>query len=177
MNRPPALVQVYTGDGKGKTTAALGQALRGAGRGWRVAIYQFMKPAGSSGEHLFGPRLAEAIRIIPLGRPRWIGPEPGVDPQDAALAQSGLDQARREMLSGQVDMLVLDELNPAVYFGLIELETALEFIRSRPEEVELVITGRRAPREILALADLITTMHPDRHPFELGVPAREGIEY
>ena len=171
------MVQVYTGNGKGKTTAALGQALRAAGRGFNVAIYQLMKPTQSSGEHFFFNDFNERIKIIPLGLPRWIRKDATPDPEDVDSAVYGLAEAQQDMLSGQTDMLIMDELNPAVYFGLVDLNAALNFIKARPPHVELIITGRQAPEEILALADLITIMAPERHPFKWGVPAREGIEY
>lgn len=179
MSPPPplkGLIQVYTGDGKGKTTAALGQALRAAGRGLRTRVFQFMKPPDSTGEHLSFTNLGPGCEITPLGRAKWIS-KSGFDDDDQRLAAEGLNLAREAMLSGSVDLLILDEINVALHFGLLELEPVLDLLKTRPENVELILTGRNAPPEIIEAADLVTEMRLLKHPFQAGITAREGIEY
>ncbi len=170
------LVQVYTGDGKGKTTAALGQAVRAAGRGFRVQIFQFMKPGHSNGEQYSAPYFGEKLTIIPIGRPNWVRRDRPAA-VDVRLARAGLTAAHKTMTSGQVDMLVLDEICPAVHYQLLSLADVLKLIERRPPEVELILTGRSAAKEILEKADLITEMALRRHPYNHGVPARLGIEF
>lgn len=169
------LVQVYTGEGKGKTTAALGLALRAAGRGLKVKIIQFLKAPDSSGEHFAALRLAPELEIIPSGRPGFIKREP--DPEDLRLARQALALAGQILASGQVDLLVLDEINVALSLGLIKTAEVLALIEGKPAAVELVLTGRGAPEEILLKADLVTEMRLVKHPFQEGLAAREGIEF
>ena len=169
------LVQVYTGDGKGKTTAALGLAMRAVGRGLRVRFYQFMKPPESSGEHFSASRLPN-LEIIPLGRPNWVFPATGPDSEDISMAAAGLARAREDLVSGDFDLIILDEVLVAVLLRLLELPALMDLLDARPPHVELVLTGRGAPREILDRADLVSSMTPVKHPFDAGIPAREGIE-
>jgi len=170
------LIQVYTGEGKGKTTAALGQALRARGRGLRVKIYQFLKPPHSSGEHFAATLLDPGLEIVPLGRKGFLTRR-GVQKEDSELAKAGLDQARRAMTEGLVDLLVLDEINVALSLGVLDLDDVLAFLDDRPPSVEVILTGRGAPREVLARADLVTEMKPVKHPYKQGIKAREGIEF
>jgi len=168
------LLEVYTGDGKGKTTAALGLALRMSGHGGRVAIIQFMKGWDSYGE-------IEALKRVPglrherTGTPDYVyrGQE---SPVDRMEAQRGLDLAR-ECLGGEYDLVVLDELNVVLDFGLLELQPVLDLLRSRPFHVEVVVTGRGAPQALLDAADLVTEMREVRHPYTKGVVSRRGIDY
>jgi len=170
------LVQVYTGDGKGKTTAALGLALRAAGRGLKVLIVQFMKPPESTGEHFALKKLGDRVEVRAVGQPKWLRAD-RLDPEDIELAGKGLAEARQAMLSGAFDLLVLDEVNVAVHFHLLRVEDVLALLRDRPENVEVVLTGRRAAPELIEAADLVTEMRPIKHPFEQGIEAREGIEF
>ena len=170
------LIQVYTGEGKGKTTSALGQALRAKGRGLRVKVYQFLKSPQSSGEHFAASLLGPDLEIIPLGRKGFVTRR-GVQKEDTDLAQAGLEQARRAMSEGSVDLLVLDEINMVVSLGVLPLAEVLSFLDQRPARVEVVLTGRGAPREILNRADLVTEMRLVKHPYKQGVKAREGIEF
>jgi len=168
------LLQVYTGNGKGKTTAALGLALRMSGHGGRVAVIQFMKGWDFYGE-------IEALKRIPglrherTGTPDYVrrGQE---SPVDRSEAKRGLDLAR-ECLGGEFDLVVLDELNVVLDFGLLELEPVLEMLRSRPPHVEVLVTGRGAPQALLEAADLVTEMKEVRHPYTKGVVSRRGIDY
>ncbi|MDD2852398.1 MAG: cob(I)yrinic acid a,c-diamide adenosyltransferase [Desulfuromonadaceae bacterium] len=167
-------VQVYTGDGKGKTTASLGLALRAVGRGLNVCIFQFIKGGGRYGEHLAAEKLAPLLTIIQTGRPGWVNTKD--ISEDRQVAQKALVQAQELLASGVFDLFVCDEINGAVGFGLIDVEQVLELIRMRPEKTELVLTGRNAHKSIIAAADLVTEMVDIKHYYKAGVPARTGIE-
>ena len=168
-------IQVYTGNGKGKTTAALGLALRACGRGLRVLMIQFMKGGGPYGEHAAAEKLAPLLTIIPTGRPGWVR-RPNPDPEDIRLAQDALILARTALFGGDYDLVILDEINGAVSFGLVAVEELLDLMRAKPPTVELVLTGRDAHEEIIAAADLVTEMREIKHYYRTGVPSREGIE-
>lgn len=166
-------VHSYTGDGKGKTTAALGLALRAAGHGLRTYIGQFMK--GQRYGELEALRGHPLITIEQYGEARCIRRE-DVASEDVARARRGLERARREMMSGRYEVVVLDEIHVAIWFGLLPVEEVLAFIDQRPGQVELILTGRRAAEEILEKADLVTEMREVKHYYQRGVPARDGIE-
>lgn len=166
-------VQVYTGDGKGKTSAALGLALRAAGHGMRTYIGQFMK--GQHYGELDALRDQPLVTIEQYGDVRCIRRE-DVTPEHIAQAQRGLEQARHAMLSGQYDVVVLDEVNVTIWFGLLAVEEVLAFLDQRPDFVEMILTGRRAPQELIERADLVTEMREVKHYYEQGVEARKGIE-
>ena len=166
-------VQVYTGDGKGKTTAALGLALRASGHGMHTYIGQFMK--GQPYGELDALRDHPHITIEQYGDVRCIRREE-VTPDHVAQARQGLERAREAMLSGQYDIVVLDEINVTIWFGLLTVEEVLTFLDERPEHMEVILTGRRAPPELIERADLVTEMREVKHYYEQGVLAREGIE-
>ncbi len=166
-------VQIYTGDGKGKTTAALGLALRASGHGLRTYIGQFMK--GQRYGELEALRGNVHITIEQYGEVHHIY-EDSVTADDVERARRGLELAREAMLSGRYDILVLDEINVAIWFGLIETEEVLAFLDERPAEVEVVLTGRRAPQALIDRAHLVTEMRMVKHYYEQGVGARRGIE-
>lgn len=166
-------VQLYTGDGKGKTTAALGLAVRAAGRGLRTYIGQLMK--GQRYGELEALRGCANITIEQYGDLRCIHREE-VTPQHVAQAREGLEQAREAMLSGEYDIVVLDEVNVSIWFGLLETKDVLTFLDQKPERVEVVLTGRRAPQELIERADLVTEMREVKHYYQQGVTARIGIE-
>jgi len=166
-------VQVYTGDGKGKTTAALGLALRAAGSGLRTYIGQFMK--GQRYGELDAVRLVAAITLEQYGDPRCIHREE-VTPQHIAQAREGLAKVRDAMLSGMYDIVVLDEVNVAIWFGLLSVAEVLALLEERPPYVEIILTGRRAPQELIERADLVTEMREVKHYYVQGVSARVGIE-
>ncbi|RLC62476.1 MAG: cob(I)yrinic acid a,c-diamide adenosyltransferase [Chloroflexota bacterium] len=166
-------VQVYTGDGKGKTTAALGLALRASGHEMRTYIGQFMK--GQRYGELEALRDHPYITIEQYGNVRCIRREE-VTPEHVAQARRGLERAREAMLSGRYDIVVLDEVNVAIWFGLLTVEEVLAFLDQRPEHVEVILTGRRAPSELIERADLVTEMREVKHYYQQGVLARRGIE-
>ncbi|MGQ9780108.1 MAG: cob(I)yrinic acid a,c-diamide adenosyltransferase [Bacillota bacterium] len=170
------MVQVYTGDGKGKTTAALGLALRAVGHGWRVVFFQFLKGQRADGELAAARRLAPELVIIPCGTGEFIIGRPPTA-EEVALAREGLARARRVLAAGEAEMVVLDEVAAAIGLGLLEETAVLEAIRSRAPGVEVVLTGRAMPAGLLAAADLISEVKCLRHPFQRGFAGREGIDY
>ena len=167
-------VQVYTGNGKGKTTAALGLALRAVGRNLKVCVLQFIKGSGRYGEHLAAEKLAPLLTIIQTGRPGWVNTTDITE--DRKVAQEALVQAEQLLKSGEYDIFICDEINGAVGFGLIDVEQVLELIRQKPEKVELVLTGRNAHPLVIEAADLVTERCEIKHYYKAGVPARTGIE-
>jgi cob(I)alamin adenosyltransferase len=169
-------VQVYTGKGKGKTTAALGLCLRAAGHGLRACVILFMKGGIIYGEVQAARRFNGLLEIIPAGRESFVSRR-APEAEDIRLARQGLVQAREIMTSGRVDILVLDEINVALDFGLVDLSAVLDLIAGKPEDMELVLTGRNAPPEIIAAADLVTEMREIKHYWKKGMPARKGIEH
>ncbi|MFW6115682.1 MAG: cob(I)yrinic acid a,c-diamide adenosyltransferase [Chloroflexota bacterium] len=166
-------VQIYTGDGKGKTTAALGLALRASGHGLHTYVGQFMK--GQRYGELDALRDNPYITLEQYGDTHHIYEE-SVTADDVERARCGLALARDAMLSGEYDILVLDEVSVAIWFGLLETDDILAFLDQRPEDVEVVLTGRRAPQELIHRAHLVTEMRPLKHYYEQGVVARPGIE-
>jgi cob(I)alamin adenosyltransferase len=175
MKLEQGCVQVYTGNCKGKTTAALGLALRAVGRGLKVIMIQFMKGGGPYGEHLAAARLAPELTIIPTGRKGWVNRDNPAQ-EDIDLAAGALAMAKEKLLSGEYDLVILDEINGTAGFGLIKVDEILELISIRPQQVELVLTGRNADPRVIAAADLVTEMVEVKHYYKAGVPARLGIE-
>jgi len=175
MKLDQGCVQVYTGNCKGKTTAALGLAFRAVGCGLKVVMVQFMKGGGPYGEHLAAARLAPDLTIIPTGREGWVNKD-NPDKEDIDLAVKALALAKEKLLSCTYDMVILDEVNGAVCFGLLPVEALLELLQLRPKQVELVLTGRNAHPRVVEAADLVTEMKEIKHYYKTGVPARCGIE-
>ena len=169
------MVHVYTGDGKGKTTAALGLGLRAAGHGYRVLMIQFMKGKINYGE-LMAAKGIENFDIVQFGRPDFVDKEDPAE-EDIRLAQEGLAFAREATRYKKCDLLILDEINVAVEWGLITVDEVLKLMGSKPADMELVLTGRYAPEEFLERADLVTEMKELKHPFQKGKLARKGIEH
>jgi cob(I)alamin adenosyltransferase len=168
-------VQVYTGNGKGKTTASLGLALRAAGHGLKTVIIQFMKGWIDYGE-LAGVRmLAPHVEIHQAGRDTFVNRK-NPDPEDIRLAREGWNLARGIISGRKADIVVLDEINCAMDFGLLPVGEVLEAIQGKPDGMELVLTGRGAPPEIIEAADLVTEMREIRHYYAKGVDARVGVE-
>ncbi|MDO5562140.1 MAG: cob(I)yrinic acid a,c-diamide adenosyltransferase [Synergistaceae bacterium] len=169
------LVHVYTGDGKGKTTSSLGLAMRASGQGAKVEIIQFMKGWDHYGE-LATVKLLPGVTLTQTGRADYVyrGKETR---EDYSEARRGLDLAKDVIASGRCDMLILDEINVALDYKLIPLDEVVSLVKSKPKDLELILTGRYARPEIIELADLVTEMREVRHPFQRGVTARKGVEY
>lgn len=166
-------VQVYTGNGKGKTTAALGLAVRAAGAGLRVFIAQFIKSRRTSEHHALD-RFEDSITVRQYGKGLLIGRKPGG--ADLRAARNGYDEVREALRERTFDVVILDEVNVAVHYGLLSVEELLDIMKAKPKDVELVITGRYADKRILDAADLVTEMKEIRHYWSTGTQARRGIE-
>ena len=169
------LVQVYTGNGKGKTTAAFGLALRAIGRGLQVYVIQFIKGGFDYGELYVVDKLPN-LTLKAFGRGKFVTEKPA-GKEDVELAEEALALAEEVVKSGEYDIVILDEINVALNLKLIKTEKVLELIKNKPKHVELVLTGRYAPNEIIEAADLVTEMKEVKHPFNKGFQARKGIEY
>lgn len=170
-----AFVQVYTGSGKGKTTAALGLALRAIGHGLRVFVVQFLRGEYGAGERAVAERLAPLLELRPMGREAAVDPG-ALDPVDVKWAADGLALAENALRKGRWDVVILDDINRAVSYGLLHVDQVLELLDRRPPTVELVLTGRDAHPELVAAADLVTEMTQIKHYHDMGVAPRDGIE-
>jgi cob(I)alamin adenosyltransferase len=169
------VVQVYTGGGKGKTTAALGQALRALGHSWRVLFIQFMKGDPDYGE-VTASRQLPGLEIVQSGLPTFV--EKGnPTPEDVRLARAGLDRARAAIVEARHQMIVLDEINVAVDYGLLPVDEVLDLVRDCPRGIELVLTGRGAAVPLIEVADLVSDVREVKHPYQKGIVSREGIDY
>ena len=169
------LVQVFTGNGKGKTTAALGTIIRAAGHGFRIFIVSFMKGDYAYGEYKTLASLPN-IEISQFGFRKLTDPG-NITPEEKEQARLAMAAARDAVLGGKYDLVVLDEVNVALGYNLIDAEEVIELIDKRPPEVELILTGRYVDNRIIEMADLVTEMVKVKHPFDKGIKARKGIEY
>ncbi|MGE5577566.1 MAG: cob(I)yrinic acid a,c-diamide adenosyltransferase [Syntrophothermus sp.] len=169
------LVLVYTGDGKGKTTAALGLGVRAVGHGSRVLMIQFMKGSPSYGE-VKATGLLPDFKVIQFGLETFVN-KAHPSKTDIDEAQAGWARAKKALEDKECDLLILDEANVAVDYGLISLAQLLELIDLKPAEMDLVITGRGAHPEVIARADLVSEVREIKHHYRAGVKAREGIEF
>jgi cob(I)alamin adenosyltransferase len=170
------LVQVFTGEGKGKTTAALGTVLRAVGHGFKVSIIVFIKGHSSQGEYKTLAALPN-VKVASFGLRQFIHKNNVINPAEKAQAQAALASAREDVASGKYDLVVLDEINMAVFFNLLEVDEVLQLIKDKSPRVELILTGRRADEKIIAAADLVTEMLKIKHPYDKGIKARKGIEF
>ena len=166
-------IQVYTGNGKGKTTAAFGLALRAVGAGLKVYIAQFVKGIEYS-ELKSVEKLSDFITLRQYGLGFFVNRDP--DKEDIRAAREGLKEVQEIMCSGMYDLIILDEANIATHYDLFSVEDLLDFMRAKPENVELVITGRMADPRIIESADLVTEMKEIKHYYHNGIEARIGIE-
>ncbi|MCM8761181.1 MAG: cob(I)yrinic acid a,c-diamide adenosyltransferase [Candidatus Omnitrophica bacterium] len=166
-------MHIYTGGGKGKSTAAFGLAVRAAGAGLRVCIHQFIKAGRCAEKDLL--KNIKNIIIKRCGNGRFI--KGSANAKDIECAKKGFEEARKDILSGKYDLIILDEVNIALKLGLIKIDEVIELIRHRPRCVELVLTGRCCPKKLLRYADVVTEMRKIKHPFDKGILARKGIEY
>lgn len=172
------LVIVYTGGGKGKTTAALGLALRAVGHNKRIKMIQFIKGSWHYGEMVSSARLKPELDMVAVGR-GFVGilDDTSTPEQHRRVAAEALAAARRDVVSGRYDIVILDEINYASNLGLISENEILEVLGARPDGVDIVLTGNHAAPGVVEAADLVTEMREVKHPFRRGVRAREGIDY
>ena len=169
------LTQVYTGNGKGKTSAAFGSALRAIGRDLKVYVIQFIKGGFDYGELHIVSQLPN-LTVKAFGRAKFVTEMPPQD-KDFHLAKEAFDLAQQIVSSGEYDIVILDEINVALSLRLVAVKAVVELIKNKPSHVELILTGRNAPPEIVALADLVTEMTEIKHPYTRGLQPRKGIEY
>ena len=168
-------IQIYTGNGKGKTTAAIGQAVRAAGSGLRTLFMMFMKDY-PYGEIKSLKRLSEWITVEQYGNDDFVLRKQPPNQQECAIARQALDRAYKAIIGKKYDIVALDEICVAVYFGLFTAEDVLPLLDEKPDEVELILTGRYCPKQWLAKADLVTQMEEIKHYYRNGVTSRKGFE-
>lgn len=171
------LIIVFTGNGKGKTTAAMGQALRAVGQGLRVLMLQFIKGKWNYGELVSIKRLEPNFRIKPLGK-GFIRSSSKLDDKEAIenVTQSW-EYAKNEILSDKYDMIILDEINYVINYGLLPVEEMLTLLEKKPERLHIILTGRNAHKKVIEKADLVTEMMDIKHPYSKGIKAQKGIEF
>lgn len=168
------LIIVNTGNGKGKTTAALGVALRACGYGMKVIMLQFFKGKWKYGELRSAPKLG-TFEINPMGRGfTWESKDVQVD---QAMVRAAWQAAKEKILSGNYDIVILDEINYALSYGFLPVEDVVDFLRNKPQMLHVILTGRDAKAEIVGMADLVTEMREIKHPFQQGISAQRGIEF
>jgi cob(I)alamin adenosyltransferase len=172
------LIVVLTGDGKGKTTSCLGMAVRAVGYGMRVVMIQFIKGSLHYGELDGAKRLAPEFELVPMGK-GFVGIRGDTLPfgDHVAAAQEALALAREKMLSGRVDILILDEINVALHLRLLDLSDVLSLMREKPDPVHLILSGRNAHEEVIRLAHMVSEVRSIKHPYDLGIEAVKGIDY
>jgi cob(I)alamin adenosyltransferase len=175
MAKGQGLIHIYTGEGKGKTTAALGLAIRAAGQGLRVLIIQFMKEAVKSGEAKF-LKGQKQIQLFAFGQ-SWVSQREATKQQLAASLQPGYELALKELQQNNYDLIILDELITACSLGLLAESKVVKLLKAKQPQIEVVLTGRGATPKLIALADLVTEMKLIKHPYEKGIKARKGVEY
>lgn len=173
-------IQVYTGNGKGKTTASLGLAMRALGRCWKVLIIMFMKGGDDYGElnsfRNLSPEIASNLTIVQAGPDRIIYQNNKTD-KDVELIKEGWELAKKAINNDEYNLIILDEANIAIDMGFIDLEEMLDVLKNKPEEMEIVLTGRNARQEIIDIAHLVSKIEPVKHYWDTGIAARKGIEY
>ena len=173
---PKGLILLYTGNGKGKTTAALGQVVRAAGHGFKVAIIQFIKNLENTGEVKTAKKIfADHLEIYPMGTGfTW----DAKNTEELRLAaEKGWALAKEKIKGGEHCMIILDELTYALNYGLLDQDEVLSFLEQKPEKLHIIITGRDASDKLIELADLVTEMKEIKHPYQNGVKATKGIEF
>jgi cob(I)alamin adenosyltransferase len=178
VERQSGLVIVYTGKGKGKTTAALGMALRAIGHNHRICMIQFIKGSWHYGEMSSSKRLEPEFELTAVGK-GFVGILDDRTPKEIhqKIAQEAIQISKEKILSEKYDLVILDEINYAVNLGLIELQQVLELIKVRPQKVSIVLTGNHVRQEIIDVADLVTEMREIKHPFQRGIRAKKGIDF
>lgn len=175
MKQVKGLVLVYTGNGKGKTTAALGLALRASGHDKKILLVQFKKCDPNYGEIRAIHKYLPNIKVIQTGRNR-ISADGVLVEDDGNLAWKGFLLGKEELISGKYDMVIFDEINVAVDYGVLPLEEVLKMLSQRPSHVDIILTGRNAHQEIIDAADMVSEVKMIKHHFKAGIKAREGME-
>lgn len=170
------LIIVHTGNGKGKTTAALGTAFRAMGYGWKIIVIQFIKGNRWYGELAMADRLKDLIEIIPMGEGfTW---ETKDRKRDTEVAHKAWELCMERILSGRYQLVILDEINNAIDYGYLDVREVVDFLKEKkPPDLHIFLTGRNAKPEVLEIADLVTEMKEIKHPFAKGIPAQKGIEF
>ncbi|GBC75322.1 Cob(I)yrinic acid a,c-diamide adenosyltransferase [archaeon HR06] len=175
MIKRKGLIIVNTGEGKGKTTAALGIALRALGHGYKICIIQFIKGKWKPGEYKIASKLAPNYEIIPMGLGfTWLSKDLNLD---KSMAQRAWNLAKEKIFSNNYNIIILDEITYPINFQWIDLKEVLETLKKKPEDLHIIITGRNAPKEIIDIADLVTEMKLIKHPYQKGIIAQRGIEF
>jgi cob(I)alamin adenosyltransferase len=174
MSFEKGYIHTYTGSGKGKTTAALGLGLRAAGAGYKVYMIQFMK--GRRYSELESIEKIQNFDVIQYGRDEFVSKE---NPEniDINLAQEGFAHAQETIKKEKYDMIILDEINVAIDFNLINLKDLLNLIKNKPEKLEIILTGRYSHPEIIKISDIVTEMLEIKHPYQKGIIARKGVDF
>mgnify|MGYP000467318378 CR=1 FL=1 len=175
MSLEKGYIQIYTGNGKGKTTAALGQALRAAGRGLKTFIVQFMKNS-PYGEIKILEQMPNWITLEYYGNDSFVFSNKAAGETDIYMAQQALHRARKAMSSNKYDIVIMDEICVALFFALLKTQDVLSLLEEKPGNIELILTGRYCPPELIEKADLVTEMQEIKHYYQKGVAARKGIE-
>lgn len=173
-------IQVYTGDGKGKTTASLGLAMRALGRCWKVLIIMFMKGGDDYGElnsfRNLSPEIARNLTIIQAGSDKIVYQNNKTE-NDENIVKEGWELAKKAIKNDEYNLIILDEANIAIDMGFIDLQEMIAVLKSKPEDMEIVLTGRNARPEIIDIAHLVSEIKPVKHYWDTGIVARKGIEY
>jgi cob(I)alamin adenosyltransferase len=173
MNNSHGLIWINTGNGKGKSTAAFGVAMRAIGQGLTVSVIQFIKGKWKTGELQAAERLG--LELLPMGKGfTW---ESQNLEEDKTLMRQAWAVASEKILSGQFDLIILDEISYVLGYGYLAVDDVIQVLKSRPQHIHVVLTGRNAPEEIIALADGVTEMRDVKHPYRNGVPAQKGIDF
>ena len=173
-------IQVYTGNGKGKTTASLGLAMRALGRGWKVLIVMFTKGGNDYGELIFFstlcPELKDKVKIVQAGLDRIVY-STNMSADDSKQIQKGWEIAKKAIQNDEYQLIILDEANIALDLNLIDLNEMIDVLKNKPEEMEIVLTGRNTKEEIIDIAHLVSEIKPVKHYWDKGIKARKGIEF
>lgn len=173
-------IQVYTGNGKGKTTASLGLAMRALGRDWKVLIVMFTKGGNDYGElntfRQFSPRISENLKIVQAGLDRVIY-KANENEQDHKKIKRGWNTVKKAIKNNEYQLIIMDEANIAIDMGILDVDEVIDVIKSKPDEMEIVLTGRNAHPKIVEIAHLVSKIEPVKHYWDKGITARKGIEY
>jgi len=175
--KPRGLLVVHTGNGKGKTTAAIGMALRAAGHEFRILMIQFIKGSWSYGELRAVKKLSPFFEIMPMGKGFIHFDREGPSEEDKRAVLSAWDVFKNKMKSGELDMIILDEINYVIDYNLLDITEVLNVMKAKPADLHVVMTGRNAHDSVIEMADLVTEMKEIKHPFQKGIKAQKGIEF